>query len=140
MRKILLPLLFCSSPCFAQDGSPRLPPELTDPATVQRLTASMQALSHALLDVRIGGVEAALDGREPSSREKHMTVGDLARSKDPEFDRHLQQHIANAGPQIQRSVQAINRALPEMMKSVEGAQKALDRAFANMPDPTYPKR
>ena len=69
-----------------------------------------------------------------------MTVGDLARSKDPEFDRHLQQHIANAGPQIQRSVQAINRALPEMMKSVEGAQKALDRAFANMPDPTYPKR
>ena len=42
-----------------------------------------------------------------------MTVGDLARSEDPEFDRHLQQHMANVGPQIQRSVQAINRALPD---------------------------
>ena len=69
-----------------------------------------------------------------------MTVGDLARSNDPDFDRQLQQHIANAGPQIQRSVQAINRALPEMMQSVDGAQKALERAAANMPDPTYPKR
>ena len=52
----------------------------------------------------------------------------------------MQQQIASVGPQIQRSVQAINRALPEMIKSVEGAQKALDRAIANMPDPTYPKR
>jgi hypothetical protein len=143
MRKILilLPLLLCSSPAFAQDApAPQLPPELTDPAAIQRLTGTMQALSHALLDARIGGVEAALEGRDATPQEKHMTVGDLARRKDPQFDRHLQQQMAAVGPQIQRSVQAINRALPEMIRSVEGAQKALDRAIANMPDPTYPKR
>lgn len=142
MRKfiLLLPLLVCAGPAFAHDGSPQLPPELTDPATVQRLTGTMQALSQALLDVRVGGIEAALEGREASPQEKRETVGDLARRKDPEFERHLQQRMAIVGPQIQRSVQAINRALPEMMKSVEGAQKALDRAIANMPDPTYPRR
>lgn len=141
MRNILIlfPLLFCASPAFAQQ-SPQLPPELTDPAAIQRLTGTMQALSHALLDVRIGGVEAALQGREASPQEKRETVGDIARRNDPAFERHMQQQIESVGPQIQRSVQAINRALPEMIRSVEGAQKALDRAIANMPDPTYPKR
>ena len=142
MRKIvtLLPLLLCASPSLAQEAPPQLPPQLTDPAAIQRLTGTMQALSHALLDVRIGGIEAALEGREASTREKHTTVGDLARRNDPDFDRHLQQQVASVGPQIQRSVKAINRALPEMMRSVEDAQRSLDRALANMPDPTYPKR
>jgi hypothetical protein len=143
MRKIviLLPLVFVASPAVAQKAPPpQLPHELTDPATVERLTGTMQALSRALLDVRIGGVEAALEGRDATPREKHMTVGDLARRNDPDFDRHLQQRMANVGPQIQRSVKAINRALPEMMRSVENAQRSLDRAIANMPDPTYPKR
>jgi hypothetical protein len=143
MRKIviLLPLVFVARPALAQEAPPpQLPHELTDPATVERLTLTMQALSRALLDVRIGGIEAALEGRDATLREKHMTVGDLARRNDPDFDRHLQQRMANVGPQIQRSVKAINRALPEMMKSVEDAQRSLDRAIANMPDPTYPKR
>ena len=143
MRKIviLLPLVFVARPALAQEAPPpQLPHELTDPATVERLTGTMQALSRALLDVRIGGIEAALEGHDATPREKHMTVGDLARRNDPDFDRHLQQRMANVGPQIQRSVKAINRALPEMMKSVEDAQRSLDRAIANMPDPTYPKR
>jgi hypothetical protein len=138
---ILLPLLLCASPALAQEAPPpQLPPELTDPATFQRLAGQMQALSQALLNVRVGGIEAALEGREATPREKHMTVGDLARRKDPDFDRHLQQRMAAVGPQIQRSVTAINRALPEMMRSVEEAKRSLDRAVANMPDPDYPKR
>jgi hypothetical protein len=138
---ILLPLLLCASPALAQEAPPpQLPPELTDPATFQRLAGQMQALSQALLNVRVGGIEAALEGREATPREKHMTVGDLARRKDPDFDRHLQQRMAAVGPQIQRSVTAINRALPEMMRSVEEAKRSLDRAVANMPDPDYPRR
>ena len=143
MRKtlILLPLLLCASPAFAQEAPPpQLPPELTDPATFQRLAGQMQALSQALLDVRVGGVEAALEGREATPQERRTTVGDLARRKDPDFDRHLQQRMAAVGPQIQWSVKAVNRALPEMMRSVEDARRALDRALANMPDPDYPKR
>jgi hypothetical protein len=143
MRKslILFPLLLCATPAFAQDAPPpQLPPELTDPATFQRLAGQMEALSHVLLNVRIGGVEAALQGREPTAQEERTTVGDLARRKDPQFDRHLQQQMAAVGPQIQRSVKAINRALPEMMRSVEDARRSLDRALANMPDPDYPRR
>ena len=69
-----------------------------------------------------------------------MTVGDLARQKDPDFDRHLQQQVASMGPQLQRSVAAVNRALPAMKHALDDVQQSLDRALANMPDPTYPKR
>jgi hypothetical protein len=145
MRAILiaLPMFVSGTSALAQvvpGNAIQLPPELRDPAAIQRLTGTMQALSHALMDVRIGGVEAALEGREASPQERRQTVGDLARRNDPDFDRHLQQRMANVGPQIQRSVKAINHALPEMMRSVEDAQRSLDRAIANMPDPTYPKR
>jgi hypothetical protein len=141
MRKILIlaPLLLSASPAVAQDA-PQLPPVLSDPATIQRVTTEVQALSRALMNVRVGEVQAAIQGREASPRERNMTVGDLARQKDPDFDRHLQQQVASMGPQLQRSVATVNRALPAMKHALDDAQQSLDRALANMPDPTYPKR
>lgn len=137
-------LLLAASPAAAQTVPPvdafQLPPELTDPATVQRLAGAMQAASQALLNVRVGEMRAALDGREASPRERNETVGDLVRRKDPNFDRDVQRQIAVAGPKIQRSLDALNRALPEMMRGLADAQHALDRAVANLPDPSYPRR
>jgi DNA-binding transcriptional MerR regulator len=141
MRKafILLPLVLASSPALAQ-SAPQLPPALTDPATAQRLTDAMQSMSAALLNMRIGEVRAALQGRQASPQERNMTVGDLARRDDPDFDRHLQQQIASVAPQMQRGVDAVNKALPEITRDLKDARKSLDRAIANMPDPNYPNR
>jgi hypothetical protein len=100
----------------------------------------MQALSQALLNVRIGKVKAALDGREVSPQDRNLTVRDLARRDDPNFDRHLQQQVANVEPMMERSMNALNEALPAMMQGLAQAQKSLERAVANLPDPTYPKR
>jgi|SRR5438270_10602931 len=141
MRKILivLPLLFAASPAFAQPV-PQLPPELTDPATVHRLVGTLDQLSRALMNVRIGEARAALEGRDPTARDRNETVGDLARRNDPNFDRHLHQQIAGAEPQVQRGVQAANHALPAVTQALSDAERAIDRALANMPDPTYPRR
>jgi hypothetical protein len=146
MRKslIALPLLLCASPAFAQAAPPpeafRLPPEFTDPATVQRLAGAMQVASHALMNVRVGEMRAALEGREATARERNETVGDVVRRKDPNFDRDVTRQMATVGPQIQRSLRALNQALPEIMRGLGDAQQALDRATANLPDPSYPKR
>ena len=141
MRKslIILPFLLSSSPAFAQ-AAPQLPPELTDPATAQRLTNSMQALSGALLNMRVGEVTAALEGRPATPEERNLTVGDLARRDDPDFDRHFHDQIASVGPTMQRSIQAMNKALPEISRDLKDVRKSLERAIANMPDPNYPKR
>jgi hypothetical protein len=90
--------------------------------------------------LKVGEVKAALEGREASPRERNMTVRDMARRDDPDFDRHLQRRVANVAPMVQQSLKALNQALPEMMQSVHEAEKSLDRAVANMPDPTYPRR
>jgi len=100
----------------------------------------MQALSNALLDMRIGEVQAAIEGRPATPQERTLTVRDVARRDDPDFDRHLQQKMANVGPMMQRSVNAMNQALPALMKSLNDAQKSIERAVANLPDPTYPQR
>jgi len=135
----LIPLLVIASPAMAAPP-PQLPPQLTDPATAQRLTNVMQSLTNAFLNLKIGGVEAAIEGREATPQERNLTVGDMARRDDPYFDRNLQRHIAQVGPTMQRSMNALNQALPEVTKSLHEAKKSLERAAANMPDPTYPKR
>ena len=141
MRKtlIILPLLLSGSPAFAQPA-PQLPPQLTDPVTMQRLAGTMQALSQALLNIRVGEVQAAVEGRPVTLQERNMTVGDMARRDDPDFDRHLNERMATAGITLQRSMVALNRALPEIARNLHDAQKSLERAVANMPDPTYPRR
>lgn len=140
MRKsLIIVLLATAAPAVAQPA-PHLPAELTDPAAAQRLTNRLQALSTALLNMRVGEVQAALEGRQASPQERNLTVGDLARQKDPEFDRHLQQKMANVGPIVQHGAQALNRALPRVMHDLESAQESLERAVANLPDPAYPKR
>jgi hypothetical protein len=52
----------------------------------------------------------------------------------------MHQQIASIEPQAQRGVQTVNRALPAIMESLDDAERAIDRAVANMPDPTYPRR
>jgi predicted outer membrane protein len=136
----LVPLLVLAAPAVAAQPEPQLPPQLTDPTTAERLTNVMQTLSNAFLNVKVGSVEAAIEGREASPREKNLTVRDLARRDDPNFDRNFQQHIAQVDPTMQRGMKALNRALPEVMKSLDDAKRSLDRAAANLPDPTYPKR
>jgi len=142
MRKslILLPLLLCAAPALAQTAAPQLPPQLADPALADRLANAAQALSKAVLDLPVGELKAATEGRQATPAERRMTVRDFARRDDPDFDRKIQRRIAEAKPMVRRGMKAINDALPAVMQGLEQAQQSLDRALANMPDPTYPKR
>jgi hypothetical protein len=148
MRKtlLLLPLLLAASPAFAQSGPPvspdidRVERALNDPAMANKLTDAMQAMSQAFLDLPAGEVQAALEGRRATPAEKRMTVRDMARRNDPNFDRNVQRQIASSGPMIRQSMKAMSEALPAMMQGLSQAQHALERAAANMPDPTYPNR
>ena len=134
----LLPLALCAAPAIAQPAPPvaQLPPELADPATAGRLTDAMHSLSKAFLDLPVGEVQAALDGRKPTSADRRRTVG----SESGIDERDLQQRIAAARPQIEQSIRAVNQALPEITRNLIEVQRSVERALANMPDPNYPRR
>jgi DNA-binding PucR family transcriptional regulator len=146
---ILLPLLFCAAPASAQTGTPATradtqaiqpPPEFADPATADRLAAAMQSMSRALLDLKVGRLQAALEGRQATSADRNLTVRDLARRNDPAFEKRLQQRIAEARPKMERSLRELNEAMPEVTEDLQRAQRSIERAIANLPDPNYPRR
>ena len=140
---LLLPLCLSAAPAFAQAAPPpalQVPPQLADPATADRLADAMQVMSKSFLDLPIGQVQAALEGRPASPAEQRLTLRDLGRRDDPNFDRHLQQRIAATRPMMRQSLNALNQALPGMMQGLQQAQQSLERAIANMPDPNYPRR
>ena len=105
-----------------------------------RLADTMQSLSKALLGLPIGEVQAAVEGREPTPADRKLTVRDLGRRDDPNFDRDFRQQIAQARPMMERGMKALNSALPAIEKALDDAGSAIDRATANLPDPTYPRR
>ena len=147
---VLLPLLMMAAPVAAQTAAPaappapaqpiQVPPQLTEPAMADTLANMMQALARPFLALPVGEVQAAVEGRKPTAAERRLTVRDVARRDDPNFDRNFQQQIANSRPMIRASLKALADALPTMMKGMAEAGQALERATTNLPDPTYPKR
>lgn len=155
---VALPLVFCASPVVAQTApapfrsapvravqAPEHSRDLAgsdgiDLSNLSKLANVARTASNAVLDMKVGSIQPALEGREPTSAERNLTIRDLAHRRDPDFERHVDQKLAAAVPKIEQSVKAINEALPEVEQSLAKAKQSIKRAMANMPDPDYPRR
>ena len=138
---LLAGLAALSAPAAAEPPATiKIPPQLTDPHMADKLARTMDGLTKALLDLKVGEVQAAVEGRKATPAERNLTVRDMGRRDDPNFDRNVRRQIAEAGPKIAQGMKALSDALPAITKALDDAGKAIDRAAANMPDPTYPKR
>jgi hypothetical protein len=138
---VLLPLLLGATPVSAQPLPPVEPQSLQiPPAAADKVANALDAVTDALLDLPVGRVQAAIEGRTPSPAERQMTVRDLERRDNPNFEGDVHRHIAEARPMVRQSLKAMNDAIPEMMQGLQQASRALERATANLPDPSYPRR
>ncbi len=147
---ILAPLVVAANPALAQTApaapvpaaveDSRVPPELTDPRFTARIGDMMQALSKSLLNLPVGEIEAAVEGRKATAADRRRTVRDVGRRDDPNFERNLEAQIAGSQVAMQAGAKAVATALPAMMKSLADAARELEKATANLPSPVYPKR
>ena len=143
---LVLMTLALSTPALAEplkkdaDSTQEMQRVLNDPAMADRLGGMMEAMSKAFLDLPVGQIEAAAQGRAPTVADKRRTIRDMGRRDDPNFDANFKRQIAEARPMIQTSMKAMARALPAMQKAMGEMAKELEEAAANMPSPTYPKR
>ena len=135
---LLIPLLLCATPALAQTAptTPQLPRELTDPATTDKIIDAMQSLSEAFLNLPVGEFQATMEGREATAADKRKTV----RTESKLSEQEMRRQIEEARPKLQQGMKQLAAALPVMMKSMDEVESAVERAAANMPDPTYPKR
>ena len=136
---IAMSLLLAPVPAIAAPReAPRLPPELSDPAMADKLGKMAGALTRALMDMPVGELEAAAQGREPTTADRARRVRDEVGG--PNGEREVEATVAASGRQMQAMSKALAASLPAIMTSLEGVEKELERATANLPDPTYPKR
>jgi hypothetical protein len=143
MRTLILavPLLLAGAPALAQPAPPPLqvPPQLMDPQMTDRLVTMGQVLSDALLNLPVGDIQAAAEGRPSTWADRHRTIRDLAREDDPSFDRNYQRGMAEAGPKLRAAHRAVVSALPQVMGDLSRAVDDVNRAMQNMPRPEYPQ-
>jgi hypothetical protein len=146
MRHFLfaVPIALIAAPVAAQTaaepGQIEIPRELTDPAMADKLAKVLQGLSKSFMELPVGEVQAAVEGREATAQEKRMTVRDLGRRGDPNFDRNLERQIAQSKPMIEQSMKALSQALPAMTRALSDVARQMELATANMPRPDYPRR
>ena len=135
---LFVPAALLALPAAAQPAEPdiQIPKELLDPAMTDRLTDVLQVLSKTMLDMPVGEIEAALEGREPTAADRRRTV----RSETKLSERQLNQQIEAARPQMRAAMKGLSAALPAMMKGLSEAGRELEKATANMPQPGYPRR
>ncbi len=144
---VLIPLAILAAPAAAaepqRDGEFDIPAEFTDPAMAETLGKMLGTLTKVMMDMPVGEMQAAVEGREATSADRTRTLRDLA-GRDPDFERKVERQVAQSIPRMQASMKAMSKSLPAMAKALEQAadqfEGSLDRASANLPQPGYPKR
>jgi hypothetical protein len=145
---LLLPLALAAGPALGQARPVTAAPAdtaavtqaLNDPATADKLARMMQALSQAFLNLPVGEVEAAAEGRAVTPADRNRTLREVGRRDNPNFEQDLQRELAASRGTMQASMKALAVALPSMMKAMSDAGRELEKAAENMPRPVEPKR
>jgi len=137
---LLLPALLIATPAVAaQSGPPvAIPPVLADPALADNLGRVAGVLTRSLMNLPVGEIEAAIEGRPVTPADRAKTVRDSV--GDPYLDQRIAAEAASSGRTMQAAAKALVGSLPAIMRSLEGAKAELERAIGNLPDPTYPRR
>ena len=136
---ILIPALVAASPAVAAPLMvPALPQVLTDPAMADQLGRVAGVLTRSLMDLPVGEIEAAIEGRPATRADRRRTVGDSI--GDPQIAQRVAEQATSSGRTMQAATRALASSLPAIMQALEGAKGEIERAIGNLPDPTYPRR
>ena len=135
----ILPMLLSAAPAMAAPRDvPQLPPELSDPRMADQLGRVAGVLTRSLMNLPVGEMEAAIEGRPVTPADRARTVRDSV--GDPYLDRRIAAEAAQTGRTMQAAGKALAASLPAIMAAIDQARGELERAVGNMPDPTYPRR
>ena len=135
---LALPLMLAAAPAHAAPPAPQLPPQLTDPAMADKLGRVAGVLTKSLMDLPVGEVEAAIQGRPATPADRARRVRDEV--NDPYLEQRVAAEAAQSGRKMQAATKALVASLPAIMGALGRVQDEVERAVANIPDPTYPRR
>lgn len=136
---LLIPVLFVATPAAAEPAiSPNIERAIANPALPNQLGDVAAAVTRAVMAMPVGEIEAAVEGRTANPGDRRRTVGDKLGGNG--MDRAIGRQVAQQTGKLQHSAKAMARALPAIERALADALAQIDRATANLPDPTYPYR
>ena len=146
MTSAILILAAAAAPVSAAPPPPyvdapiAIPRELTDPAMADRLGRMAGAMAHAVMNMPVGEMEAAIENRPVTPADRNRRVRDVARADDRAVVDQVASNTAATGRAMQAATRSLVAALPAIMGAVKNAEAEIERATANLPDPSYPRR
>lgn len=123
-------------PALPSRPAVELPPEIVDGRTIDQLGTMVGALGRAVLNLPVGELEAAVEGRPATRSDQKKTV----RTVTGMSERELEADLAQSKETVKAGGQALVRSLPVIVEALNRAGEEIERATANLPQPGYPRR
>ena len=134
---LFIAALAFAAPAVAQPAPPpQLPPEIASGAFADQLQPVLRAVAHALLDLPVGEIQAAVENRPVMPQDRNRRVRYVAGVDERDLDRQ----IAQGSGAMKAGAQAIARSLPAITRALNEAGDEIARTVGNLPSPTYPRR
>ena len=144
---VIAPLALLAAPVAAaepqDDRDFEIPSALTDPAMAETLGRMLGAMTKVMMDMPVGEMQAAVEGREPTAADKNRTLRDMT-GRDLNFERNVERQVAEAVPRMQASMRAMagpvawnmtgrsNSRIPRMSATAKPASSASMAMLSSM--------
>ena len=111
---------------------------LADPKTGAMISAITVAMTDAMMDMKVGPMVAAAEGRKPTRAEKKRTMRDMVEANDPKAEQKIKAAAAQSGQTLQAAGAAMAVMLPKLIEVFGTMGEQMEEVVANLPRPVDP--
>jgi hypothetical protein len=145
LRKYLIGVaaLAIATPAFAQPGPDMDAEEMRravpKPHEVEAMGEVAVGAIDALMNVPVGPLREAIEGRPLPPRERNETLGDQMRRDDPNFREHMRDQISLAGLAMGALAEQMAVMAPILRRTLEDVEQRMEDAARGTPRPDHPE-
>ncbi|HWH18786.1 MAG TPA: hypothetical protein VNT77_10725 [Allosphingosinicella sp.] len=110
---------------------------IPDPREVEAVGAAAGRAMDAILDMPVGPLREAIEGRRLSRREREETLGDHAAKDDPYFRERMRDQLAVAGVAVGVLAEQMAVMTPVLRQTLEDVERRVEEAVRTPPPHDY---
>ena len=113
---------------------------LPDPRELQAIGDTATRAIDAMMNVPIGPLREAVEGRKLSRKEREETLGDHARKDDPNLPERMRGQMGLATAALGALTEQMAVMAPVLRRTLEDAQRRVEEAARGAPPRNYDRR
>lgn len=113
---------------------------MPDRREIEAVTDTAARAADAILDVPVGPLREAIEGRKLSRREREETLGDRAAKDDPYFRDRMRDQIGVASVAVGALAEQMAVMAPVLRRTLEEVERRVEDAARGVPPRDYDRR